>query len=346
MIYAEDVTIESVFLHHVGNKSLEEGCKFSEEPLMMDDKVEEALKTYFFESFSDKELYHLDHDVDIKLNEVYSYVSQIFNNESTLKEQANNIARDLYRCSDHPNIKPGELCIALIKDCQIEGQVLDAVGIFKAENKDTFLKVIARKNQYEVESDEGINVGKLDKGCLIFNTDVEEGFLVTVVDQTNKGVEARFWSDEFLHLKHRRDMYFNTNNVLEACKSFVSEALPEEYTMEKADQIDLLNKSIGYFKDNERFVQEEFEGAVFKDPDVIQSFQDFNTQFADERDMDMPQSFEISKEAVKKKSRVFKSVIKLDKNFHIYVHGNRDYIERGTDPDGRKFYKLYYDTEQ
>ncbi len=47
MIYAEDVTIESVFLHHVGNKSLEEGCKFSEEPLMMDDKVEEALKTLF-----------------------------------------------------------------------------------------------------------------------------------------------------------------------------------------------------------------------------------------------------------------------------------------------------------
>jgi len=97
MLYAEDVTIESVFLHHIGNKSLEEGCTFSEEPLLMDDKVEEALKTYFFESFNDKELYHLDHDVDIKLNELYSYVGQIFSGESTLKEQANNIARHLYR---------------------------------------------------------------------------------------------------------------------------------------------------------------------------------------------------------------------------------------------------------
>ncbi|MFT5723724.1 MAG: hypothetical protein ACI9JN_000841 [Bacteroidia bacterium] len=346
MIYAGDVEIESVFLHHIGNKSLEEGCTFSEEPILIDDKVEEALKTYFFESFDDSEMYHLDHDVDIKLNELYSYVGQIFNNASTLKEQANNIARHLYRCSDHPNIKPGELCIALLRGCQIEGQVLDAVGIFKAENKDTFLKVIARNNQYEVESDEGINVGKLDKGCLIFNTDEEEGYLVTVVDQTNKGVEARFWSDEFLHLKHRRDIYFNTQNVLEACKTFVSETLPEEYSMEKADQIDLLNKSIGYFKDNERFVQEEFEGAVLKDPDVIKSFQNFNEQFAEERDTEVLKSFEISKEAVKKKARVFKSVLKLDKNFHIYIHGNRDYIEKGTEANGRKFYKIYYDSEQ
>ncbi|MFT5512523.1 MAG: hypothetical protein ACI8SE_000921 [Bacteroidia bacterium] len=346
MIYAEEVEIESVFLHQIGNKSLEEGCTFSEEPLQLSPKIESALKQYFFDSFEDKELYHLDHDVDIKLNEVYSYVSKIFNGESTLKEQASNIARHLYRCSDHPNIKPGDLCIALLRDCQIEGQVLDAVGIFKAENKETFLKVIPQGNQFSLESDEGIAVGKLDKGCLIFNTDEEEGYLVTVVDQTNKGVEARFWSDEFLHLKHRRDIYFNTQNVMEACKTFVSEALPVEYTMEKADQMDLLNKSISYFKENDRFVQEEFEGAVFKDPDVIQSFKAFNTQFADENDMDMPQSFEISKDAVKKKSRVFKSVLKLDKNFHVYVHGNRDKIERGVDPDGRKFYKLYYDNEQ
>jgi len=38
-------------------------------------------------------------------------------------------------------------------------------------------------------------------------------------------------------------------------------------------------------------------------------------------------------------------VLKLDKNFHIYIHGNKELIERGTDPDGRKYYKIYFEQE-
>ena len=49
---------------------------------------------------------------------------------------------------------------------------------------------------------------------------------------------------------------------------------------------------------------------------------------------------------MKRQARVFKSVLKLDKNFHIYIHGDRDRIERGVDErTGRKFYKIYYDEE-
>ena len=40
----------------------------------------------------------------------------------------------------------------------------------------------------------------------------------------------------------------------------------------------------------------------------------------------------------------YKSVIKLDKNFHIYVHGSRQLIEQGEDEHG-KFYKLYFNEE-
>jgi hypothetical protein len=49
---------------------------------------------------------------------------------------------------------------------------------------------------------------------------------------------------------------------------------------------------------------------------------------------------------VKSQARVFKSVLKLDKDFHIYIHGDRNKIERGVDPDtGRKYYKIWYDQE-
>jgi hypothetical protein len=56
--------------------------------------------------------------------------------------------------------------------------------------------------------------------------------------------------------------------------------------------------------------------------------------------------FDISPPAVKREFKVLKSVIKLDKNFHIYVHGRRDLIERGFDDDkGKKYYKVFFDDE-
>ena len=39
-------------------------------------------------------------------------------------------------------------------------------------------------------------------------------------------------------------------------------------------------------------------------------------------------------------------MLKLDKNFHVYVHGKRDYIEKGFDSQkGMNFYKLFYENE-
>lgn len=48
--------------------------------------------------------------------------------------------------------------------------------------------------------------------------------------------------------------------------------------------------------------------------------------------------------AVKKAQKHFKSIIKLDKNFHIYVHGDRNKLEQGTDEKGN-FYKVYFEKE-
>jgi hypothetical protein len=56
--------------------------------------------------------------------------------------------------------------------------------------------------------------------------------------------------------------------------------------------------------------------------------------------------FDIHLSAVKKQSKVFKSVLKLDKNFHVYIHGRRDLIERGYDElSGKHFYKIYFEEE-
>jgi len=165
-----------------------------------------------------------------------------------------------------------------------------------------------------------------------------------VVDNTNKGAEAQYWIDDFLHVKQRKDEYYNTQNVLSLCKHFVTQELPRQYDVSKADQVDLLNKSVKFFKENESFDMKEFSNEVIENPEIIESFKRFKDSYQREQDIDIIDNFSISESAVKKQARVFKSVIKLDKNFHIYIHGNRELIEQGSDEKG-KYYKVYYKEE-
>lgn len=45
-------------------------------------------------------------------------------------------------------------------------------------------------------------------------------------------------------------------------------------------------------------------------------------------------------------TRYLRSVIKLDKNFTLYIHGRRDRVEVGEDEErGLRYYKLYFEKE-
>jgi hypothetical protein len=121
--------------------------------------------------------------------------------------------------------------------------------------------------------------------------------------------------------------------------------MPQQFEVSKADQVDFLNKSVKFFKEKETFDMEEFENEVIIQPDVIQSFNRYKLDFEKEQEIEIHDSFNISDNAVKKQARSIKSIIKLDKNFHIYVHGDREMIEQGIDENGRKFYKIYYKEE-
>ena len=75
-------------------------------------------------------------------------------------------------------------------------------------------------------------------------------------------------------------------------------------------------------------------------------FQKFNQTYRQENEVELADNFKISSQAVKKQSRIFKSVLKLDRNFDIYIHGDKNLIEKGIEKDGRKYYKIYYQEEK
>jgi hypothetical protein len=346
MIITEQIEIQSIVVHNVGNKLNDEGIRFSKTELRTDESINELLLTYFFSPFKSNEYYNLYHESDLKLNEVYSYVSDIFDNPEVLFDQSENLAKHLYEQSVHPKVKGGELYVVYFHDCIVDGETMDAVGLFKSETKETFLKVYPKNDGYSIESESGINIHKLDKGCLIFNTERDKGYLVSVVDNLNKGGEAQYWIDHFLHVFARNDEYYQTKNVLSMCKKFVVEKFPEQFEVSKADQAEMLNKSVKFFKENDNFGMDDFANVVMQAPEMISSFKSYKTEFEVENGFQLTDNFDISSAAVKRQSKFFKSIIKLDKNFHIYVHGDSQQIEKGFDQaSGMNFYKLFFKEE-
>ena len=327
---------------------MDEPLVLSEQPFSLtDETLGELLMKYFVQPFDKtNEIYRFTHPTDdLELNEIFHFASIMFNDQEVFHDNTKQIAKQLYDIADNPKIKSGELYVCYFKQLQIEGELLDAIGIFKSESKEPFLKVAQDGKNFQLNYEEqAINIKKLDKGCIIFNTEKEAGYKVAIVDQTNRA-EAVYWIDEFLKLKVRNDNYNQTHNVLSAYKHFVTEKMDEDFDISKADKIDLLNRSIRYFKENEEFNLDEFSNLVIDNPKGAALFKTYKQEYELEMDSPIDDSFSISINAVKKQARVFKSVLKLDKNFHIYIHGNRDLIEQGTDPDGRKYYKIYFNEE-
>lgn len=345
MHYFDNTTISQYLsIHKVGNKLNDESLFLSKNRLILSKELSEYLKIFFLSQFKKVEYYQLTHDANLNLNEVYSFTSEIFENTSDLHRQSSNLAKHLYNQSTHPKIKGGEFYVVYFKDCILDGKTVDAVGLFKSENKDTFLKVYPSGDSFEIESQQGVNINKLDKGCLIFNTEKENGYVVAVVDNTNRGIEAQYWMDDFLHVRPRKDEYYNTQNILSLCKNFIKNELPQQFEVSKADQAELINKSVKFFKEKESFNLSEFANEVIGAADIIERFNSFKLDYQNEREIEIADNFSISESAVKKGTRNLKSIIKLDQNFHIYVHGNRNLIEQGMDEKG-KFYKVYYQEE-
>lgn len=340
-----EAVIIDFYVHRVGNKIADEQYFIAKRGIQLDESLKTLLSHYFLSPFKSDELYSFSNSIDISLNEVYSCVNKIFENPEELYEQSINLTKHLYDQSVHPKIKSGEFYVVYFKDCILDGETLDAIGLFKSENKDTFIEIEQVKDGFDMESRQGININKLDKGCLIFNSEKENGYVLSIIDNTNKGSEAQYWKDDFLSAQPKKNEYHQTNQFLGIAKQFVTKQLDEEFELSKADKIDLLNRSVDYFKKHETFDKNEFEKEVFGEINVIESFRQFDQAYRQENEVELSDNFVISEKAVKKQARVFKSVLKLDKNFHIYIHGNRELIEQGTDENGRKYYKIYYENE-
>ena len=341
-----DVVLDKIAVHKVGNKQIDEKLTLSKKELLPEDWIKDLLIQYFLKAFKHPVYWQFQHQSRLELNEVYTFSKSIFGDESSFFENSVHLARHLFDMSNHPNIKGGEFYVCHFKELWIDDEEVDGIGLFKSENKENYLKVYNQEGVFEIDGEEGININKLDKGCLIFNKSSEEGYKVCVVDNTNRSEDAIYWKEHFLNVKAMEDEYYQTKNYLKMCKGFVEDVYNKDNEIARADQIELLNSAANYFKEREKFDEREFETEVLEVPENIQAFQDYKNNYQEENEMRIENEFSINENAFKDTKRYMKSVLKLDKNFHVYIHGKREYIERGYD-DKREmsFYKLFFEEE-
>jgi len=342
MLDFSEAELSRLSIHQVGNKLNEEGIIASQEEVAISENIKTLLTSYFTKPFKNLEFYNFTHESDLNFNEVFSYAKSIFSNPEGLHLQSINLAKHLYEQSNHPQIKSGELYVSYFENCYLNGELTEVVGVFKSEQKETYLKVFPEGKSFMVNSENGININKLDKGCLIFNDNLEAGYKVLMVDNTNRE-DAQYWKERFLNVKPQEDTFYHTKNYLQMCKSFATEAFPDA---DRIDQLSLVQESAKFFKEEDLFDKVRFEEKVLQEPEIIDAFENYKENYQQQKDIQIFDEFDINSDAVKKLKRVFKSVIKLDKNFHIYVHGNRNLIRKGFDEETQmSFYQLFFKEE-
>ena len=323
-----------------------QGYVLSDSEITIDKEHHDIMRDFFLNAFKAKEYYNLTSETGtLSENVIYSCVSDIFDMKDSFPFKSKEIVRHMYEQSDD-RMQIGYVFVVLFNDLAIDGHKTDAVGIFKMETRSRFMKINFDDNDsFGIDYDEGIDLNKVERGCLIFNTERDKGYIVAMSE--NLGRYSRYWIDGVLNAAQRKDEYYQTQNTISLCKDFVTKQLPKEYEVSKADQAVLLNKTKDYFEANTAFDLGSFTQEVLPDKQVADDFRQFTAQHSDELDLKINDGFQISEGAVKKQSRMFRSVIKLDKNFHVYVHGNSKFIEKGFDDEANmQYYRLFFREEE
>jgi hypothetical protein len=344
----KEARIKKMLIHQVGNKGLDEALVLSDNHVrMLEEDEEQKLLSFFLKPFKADNYHQFYHHTDLAMNEAYTYSKDLFLTSVNFIEASKSLAQHLYDCSLHPRIKGGEFYVVYFEGVLLDDEPCEMVGLFKSESKSTFLNVDPHSDRFNIELNAGIDLNRIDKGCLIFNVDEENGYALLTHDRQNSDDEALYWKDEFLKVVSSDSEYKMTENYMSMCKSFVMEKLPEEFEIDRTDQIELLNRSSGYFSQGEEIDVKEYAEKVLEQPDLIDSFSEFKTDYTARKEIEIDDKFASSKSAVNRNKKFFKSVLKLDKNFHLYVHGNRDLIEHGFDETrNMKYYKVFYHEER
>ena len=345
MINLFNAHIENLSIHRVGNKSRNENLFLSENPYGLNDEIVPLLKEYFFKSFREKEenYFQFAHEVDIEYNEMYQMATEVFTNPDEIHTVSKKITSHLFEQSNHPHIKSGEVYITYLTNITIDNNIVDAIGVFKSEIQTDFIQFEEKGNNLDMILKQGINLNRLDKGCLIFNYKKEEGYKILSVDSNR--YDARYWLEHFLAVDAFQDENFITKKYLKFCQDFAKDVVfPAE---DKKEEVMFMNRSVNYFAKNDDFEESNFLNEVLSNPELIPEFKNYKVDKGEKYSIEDVTSFPIANAAVTDARKRIKNVINLDTNIQIKLdfinpESAEKFVEKGWDEEKQMYYYLVY----
>ncbi len=345
MINLYPTQIESISLHRVGNKNKNESVFLSEDPFKLNDETTGLLKEYFFKPFREKEenYFKFSNEVDLEFNELFTIAAHIFEHPETTHGNSKKIAAHLFEQSNHPHIKSGEIYVAYLTGVLLDNVKTDAIGIFKSELKHDFLQFEEKGHSLDIIIQQGININKLDKGCLIFNSNKEEGYKILSVDSNR--YDTKYWLENFLGVTPLADENFYTKNYLKFCQNFAKDVvLPAE---DKQQEVLFMNRAVNHFGKNDAFEESKFLNDVMENPELIPEFKHYKVEKGPKYSVEDVSNFNIANKAVSDARKKIKNVINLDTNIQIKMdfinpESAQKFVEKGWDEERQMYYYLVY----
>lgn len=335
-------------LAKVGNPVRNEPFRTSKKLCRFRDEEGELLTHCILKSFRALEPQQLHHHSALEKNELYAAACNVFDDNSTLLEQGGVIARQLLAKSHHPNIKSGDLCVALIEGVSLLGHSVQALGIVKSESRVPFLQISERDGDLVLTTEQGIYPDKIDKGCLILDHGRADGFTVYLFDKG--GGNTQFWVRDFIGARPVRNDDYLTKRFSELCVAFAERGLPEETPAE--DRMVVAGRAIDYLKESDEFDLENFEKEALVEPARIAQFEAFKVDFEEEKGVRLDDRFTLSKKEAEKAGNRLRSRMKLDVGVELkfspgFIHQAALFLERGRDEEkGMEFVKIYFHKEE
>jgi 37-kD nucleoid-associated bacterial protein len=336
-------------LAKVGHPQRDEPLQTSREVFKIAEDDQETLTAIFLKPFKNLAAHRFSHHSSLEHHEMNSFATAIFASEDGLLEKGCEIAKRLYAKSNHPNIKSGDLCISLIKNIEVNGEVVAGLCILKSESVVPFLSISTRDGDLQLHTEQGINPERIDKGCLILDHLSQKGYYVLTFDRS--GTDSRFWVRDFLGVVPVTDSPFLTNKFTGMAVSFLEN---EKKTTPKADDsppwddCSAARDAISYFEEKDHFSLQEFEEQVLKTPENKEKFAKHRAQIEEETGQRLDDAFEISKKDVTKAKRKINAMMRLDTGVVIrlkpsVIDDPDKVLEYGFDQKrGMKFVKIFF----
>lgn len=349
-----DANIEELVIHTVGNNEENDDSIVSQNVIKVDNSEfgYNELLTFFLSQFSGPACYKFTHEEGLNANEVYNICDLYFKGELEFYDLSVRFLEQLILNSSIPNVKAGNLFVVDFKNCNFAGENVNAIGVFKSETKETFIKIKTGLDDvltYDLET--GTSINKLDKGCLIFNTEGKDGYRVISVDNISRDNPAKYWTDKFLNIIHVGTNNFKTREYIKAIKDFAkSDIFEEDAGNKNLKKAELINKTSDYFQNKESFDIEEYVNEVIVDDVKKEEFTKKISDHFHQADIKDFEKFEIDNDVVRTMKGTLTKLIKMDTGIEIKVKSTQSiedhYLEKGYDDKKQMhYYKVFFNNE-